>query len=485
MTASPQGSPSSSHFPPAFLDTELPHWGARGLAYVLILLFTASAVASVVIQVPETVSSPFELVPVGGTDPVRASRDGFVVEVHAADGQVVPRGQTLFVIRSEATGDRSSELAALEVQRTGASESLVNAAKKHEAREQADAEEERRLEGRVAFLAQRIERTQRTQTLQLEVQEANLVLAQAELDGYKQERAYRQKVESVASDMAMRAQSLLLKRAISEFESLRVHLDAQRSMLELDQTDRALANAQMKLLRLKKEHASQKEEWALTLDQLQAERTDTQANLAKLRHERTAAQREFAELERSLKETAARSSIRIEALRRELDQSRDNQVAVPAPQTGTVLRLQVKGTGAFVRTGDVLCELAEEGKDLQAELAVSPEGVGRIDAGQRVKLLYEAFPYQRYGVKYGTVRWVSPASVLAHDARTFRVLAESDERTFRVEGQDRPLRAGMGGRAEVVVGRRSLVSYAFEPLRQLQENFLEPPAATSSASTGR
>jgi hypothetical protein len=28
----------------------------------------------------------------------------------------------------------------------------------------------------------------------------------------------------------------------------------------------------------------------------------------------------------------------------------------------------------------------------------------------------------------------------------------------------------MGGRADVVVGRRSLISYAFEPLRQLRES---------------
>jgi hypothetical protein len=32
----------------------------------------------------------------------------------------------------------------------------------------------------------------------------------------------------------------------------------------------------------------------------------------------------------------------------------------------------------------------------------------------------------------------------------------------------------MGGRAEVVVGRRSVISYAFEPLRQIQENLAEP-----------
>jgi hypothetical protein len=33
----------------------------------------------------------------------------------------------------------------------------------------------------------------------------------------------------------------------------------------------------------------------------------------------------------------------------------------------------------------------------------------------------------------------------------------------------------MGGRAKIVVGRRRLASYAFEPLRQLQESVSDTP----------
>jgi hypothetical protein len=77
-------------------------------------------------------------------------------------------------------------------------------------------------------------------------------------------------------------------------------------------------------------------------------------------------------------------------------------------------------------------------------------------------------------VQLGTVRWLSPASVPGNDGAVFRVLADSDAQTIPVSGKDRALLAGMGGRAEVVVGRRSLFSYAFDPLRQLQENLGEP-----------
>ena len=69
-----------------------------------------------------------------------------------------------------------------------------------------------------------------------------------------------------------------------------------------------------------------------------------------------------------------------------------------------MLRLAVQRAGAVVREGETLCELACAGERLQAQLALPPSGVGQIKPGQPVKLLYDTFPYQRYGVRQGTVR---------------------------------------------------------------------------------
>jgi hypothetical protein len=33
----------------------------------------------------------------------------------------------------------------------------------------------------------------------------------------------------------------------------------------------------------------------------------------------------------------------------------------------------------------------------------------------------------------------------------------------------------MGGRADIVVGRRSLIAYAFEPIRMLRESLADAP----------
>ncbi|HEV2799641.1 MAG TPA: HlyD family secretion protein [Pyrinomonadaceae bacterium] len=125
---------------------------------------------------------------------------------------------------------------------------------------------------------------------------------------------------------------------------------------------------------------------------------------------------------------------------------------------------------AEVKEGDVTGESAGTGGSLQAELTVPETGVGRIESGQAVKLLYRAFPYQRYGVRHGTLKRIEPTS----QPGTFRAVVEIADASVRVQGQSRPLLAGMGGTAQMVVGRRSLMSYAFEPVYQLKENLSAP-----------
>jgi multidrug efflux pump subunit AcrA (membrane-fusion protein) len=146
-----------------------------------------------------------------------------------------------------------------------------------------------------------------------------------------------------------------------------------------------------------------------------------------------------------------------------------------APCSGTILRLRVKGGGAVVREGDVLCELVCEGEMLQAEILIPESGVGRIREGQGVKLLYDAFPYQRFGVKRGTLRWLSPASLSA----AFRALADVEDESVVVSGQPRRLMPGMGGRAEIVIGKRSIISYVFDPVRQLKESLSDGARAST------
>jgi membrane fusion protein len=208
---------------------------------------------------------------------------------------------------------------------------------------------------------------------------------------------------------------------------------------------------------------------AVEVEQVETEQAETRSALEKLRYEKAARAASYTELQRSVREENARAQARKGMLDRETGGD-SNEMAVDAPCTGTVLTLHVQAAGAVVHESDVLAEVVCAGARLQAELQLPQRGLALVGPGQPVKLMYDAFPYQRYGVRYGTVRWVSPASDATADAASFRVFADLEESAVRIQGESRALAPGMGGRAAIIVGRRSLVSYAFEPIRQMREN---------------
>ncbi len=198
---------------------------------------------------------------------------------------------------------------------------------------------------------------------------------------------------------------------------------------------------------------------------------------ARLRFEMASRKAAFDELARSVEEELARARVRKGLLDRE--GARDgNALSVAAECSGTITKLLVRNAGTVVAESDVLAEMVCDDETLQAELLVPQRGMALVTAGQPVKLQYDAFPYQRYGVRYATVRWMSPASSGQGEAAAFRVLADIDEQYVRVGATEKAVLPGMGGRAAVITGRRSLLSYAFEPLRQMREAMSsERPAA--------
>jgi multidrug efflux pump subunit AcrA (membrane-fusion protein) len=459
---------------PPYLDRAAAPWAIRGLAVILIALFAAGVLGAVAIRVPETVSSRFVLVPLQGVDQIRAARDGTVTEVRADEAQPVAKGDRMFVIRSVAIGDRSAELGALETRLAGNAERRTNERSKYESQRLADDEEERRLAARLAHIAGKIEEQQSLRSVRQARYRATLAIYENEIEITRRELEYKHGHLAVAKELADRSARLHEAGIVSWLEHKNRQLEAGKLAIDLQQLDRQLDSGRLKISQLKNDEARHDIEWKLTLDQLTTDRKDIQAASDKLHHEAAARRTAFAELDRSLTEETKGATIRIAALRTELAQSSGSDLSIPAPCSGTVVRLGIHGPGAVVKQGEVLGELACAGGRLQAEITVPLAGVGRISEGQPVKLLYDAFPYQRYGVRHGAVRWVSPSSVGA--ARVFRAFADVDDTAVTVKGEPRPLRPGMGGRADVVVGRRALITYAFEPLRQLRESLADAPS---------
>ena len=459
-----------------FLRAEPPPRLARWLAATVIVMFVGAIAATVLIRIPERVSSSFTLRPARGTDPVRSPRDGVVAAVRVSDAQGVRRGDELFVVRSVAVGDRFAELRALETQVGGARDRLANEQARNDSQARAEAEEERALERREREIGERMARHRELREERATKYRATLEILENEVTITEQELDFKRKHLALAQEVAERFERYNRENLVSWLDMANRQLEARKLAVEVQQVEKQLETTRLRVRQLRSEHSAQETEWRVTLEQLEGSRRDTRAAAEKLRHESAARQTGFRELTRRLGEDTGKAAIRVRALTRELGTSRDNEVSIASPCAGTVVRLRVRAPGAVVHDGEVLSELACADDRLQAELTVPQASIGRLKPGLTVKLLYDAFPYQRYGVRYGVVRWVSPASVEAREGQAFRALADLQDDSILVKGERHPLAAGMTGRADVLVGRRSLMSYAFEPLRQLRETLADGPA---------
>ncbi|MDQ3009311.1 MAG: HlyD family efflux transporter periplasmic adaptor subunit [Acidobacteriota bacterium] len=410
--------PTTAAFPvnvkTSFLDLAPPHWAARGLAWALIIVFALGALASVAITMPEKVTAQFVLVPVRGADPVKATRSGVVAQVLASEGQAVNKGDILITLRSDVAGERTAELQAIQTQLAGAGTSAINARQKFDSLRGADEQEVRKLEGRVEHLNTLIAHKR-----------SQLALTKQMADSF--EKLYR---EGIASQAQLTGKQIEVSELASEVERLVI------------------------------------------------EQRDAKIDSQKLKLESSARRTDFQEGERKLKETTQTSEIRVGALQAGLANTDGNQVRMLAPCTGTILKLRVKDAGAVINEGETLAELSCGGDQLVAELIVPESGVSKLKMDQGVKLKFDAFPYQRYGVKYGRLTWLSPAKGESEGAQaspSFKARVELTDKEITIKGQSKPFAPGMIGTAEIVVGKRTLISYVFEPIRQLRENMADVP----------
>ena len=363
----------------------------RWMAWLLISIFAATLLASILVRIPETVHCPFVLISESGADPIQSPLLGAVHQVKASEGQEVKEGAELFVLRSD-------EIRAWQTQIQGLQEDL------------------RALHERSAKLEESFA--------------SQFIIKNAEIVQVEKELGFREKHTATSRDIIGRMEKLAADGLLSRVELLRYQLELAESEKDLHVTQKTLQQVTLQRKQLETERTRQ--------------RTDEESEMEKLK-------------------------FRIEALKRQLANCEGDFLVVRAPYRAVVISLTQRNAGNVVQNGQELCQLARLEGDPRARLLIRDAGLPKLAAGQKVRLFFEAFPYQRYGTITARLDWISPAAVTSAEGRQFVARAVLDQTMFTARNQQHALRVGMKGEARIVVGSRTLIEYAFEPLRQLRE----------------
>jgi len=188
------------------------------------------------------------------------------------------------------------------------------------------------------------------------------------------------------------------------------------------------------------------------------------------RHELLAAQAGLNfELENDL---AALATARAELRQRITVQEQRRLVILQAPIDGTLATLDVVA-GNRVRPQQLIATIVPEQSPLAADIYVPSRAIGLIREGQVVRLLYDAFPHEQFGVAGGNVESIAgfvslPADVpqtfgVREAAYKVRVAVDADYVTDRTGRY--ALRPGMSLGAEIVLEKRSLAQWLLAPFR--------------------
>jgi membrane fusion protein len=145
-----------------------------------------------------------------------------------------------------------------------------------------------------------------------------------------------------------------------------------------------------------------------------------------------------------------------------------------APFAGVVTNVALT-QGQSVSEDQLLATLLPAGSGLHVELLVPTRAIGFIKPGNTVELRYEAFPFQRFGHYHGTVSQVSKTvwgqgeqvGPFAIKEPVYRVDVQLQEQNVKAQGQEFGLRSGMLVGADILLEKRTMFEWVFEPVLNL------------------
>ena len=341
-----------------------------------------------------------------GVANIIASRPGIITDLHVKEGQFVAAGTPLITISLEQTseagnGNRSAVLAGLRQQKANLDQQL-------DLETQATKAEAARLTNQIGDLQSVIEDMKQ----ELDIHSARTAVAAGQ-------------VNSIAD---------LVKRGVISQAEMKKRQDNQLSLQQAEMSFRLSISAKQAELRARQDELAQLP--------INSERKMSQLRVS------------VGDIEIKLRQTDG-----------------ERAYLITAPKAGRVSALQA-WAGKPVDITAPQMSIVPEGDSLDAELFVPTHAIGFISEGQAVHISYASFPYQQFGFADGTVETIShtllkpdqSAGPIKFDGSAYLIHVALKKQTISAYAKEIPLQADMPLTADIVINRRGLLAWLFDPL---------------------
>jgi adhesin transport system membrane fusion protein len=120
-------------------------------------------------------------------------------------------------------------------------------------------------------------------------------------------------------------------------------------------------------------------------------------------------------------------------------------------------------------------EVVPMGDKLLVESRVKPNDIAFIKVGDRALVKVTAYDFSTYGGLDGRVVQVSADSIYDDQEKQayFTVIVETDRSFLNVAGNRLPITPGMMTDAQIITGRKSVLSYLLKPVLKARSEALQ------------
>jgi membrane fusion protein len=162
-------------------------------------------------------------------------------------------------------------------------------------------------------------------------------------------------------------------------------------------------------------------------------------------------------------------------LQKRIEVENGRSYVITAPVAGRVSALQI-AQGTIVSSQLPLMSIMGENATMEAELYAPSRAIGFAREGQEVRLMYDAFPYQRFGSFAGKITAISRTILAPNEIDApiptkepvYRIRVSLNDQNIKAFGSKVCLQPGMTLIANIVLDRRSFFDWLMEPINAVR-----------------
>jgi hemolysin D len=461
----------------------LPRLWTRSLLYLLIGFSAIALPWAMLSQVDETGTARGRIEPLGATQRLDSQVTASITAVRVKEGEQVRAGQLLVELQSDVL---QTDLKQAQAKLDG----LINRHSQLEliknqlllairVQEQQNKSQESEKIAQVNQAKQNLDAKQSTYNLQKLEKLALVDQAQQQINSTQNDQKSAQSRLSIDSKQVKRFSKLVKDGAVSanQIDQLRKEEEESKRLNQKTQSD--IKQAQLRF-------QEEQNRYQATMRQAQ---TDIQ--LAKLRLQESQSsyqsiiqagklavfknQEQLKDLQTqivSVKSEIAQARNQIASLKLQLEQR-----VMRSPVDGVIFDLPIKKPGVVVQPGQIIAQIAPKQTPFVLKANMPSQQSGFLKLGMPVKIKFDAYPFQDYGVLPGRVIRISPDSKMQETPQgkieTFELEISLNQPDIQSGNKHIPLTPGQTATAEVIVRQRCVIDFILDPFKKLQKGGLE------------